>query len=334
VLTILPTVTSIPKVNKSGGRDKFGEPPGVGVTVPLPMPVWADALRQVDQDPKRRHPNNIGQGYVIPDPGMFTSTTRTEKYLINWLATRSAWLHKISMSYQGFMPIPAAKWRDWLNSSREVILSSSNVTSVVPSSSPASPDTTPTASQKRKDMAQQLFQLELANQKLPERVFWRETEISMGHIDTEPKITMEILWELYEIGFRFELLALDRTLVRFGWCRDDVALSRDQQIQEIFPGNGGYLVDGLPVKNEGLVADHWTDRAPFIQKLDVLLMPWLGWKEYKVKHVPGELSMTKREDVLALEKALARYYCQQFFDHFGRAAILPRRLHSPAEGSC
>jgi hypothetical protein len=252
-----------------------------------------------------------------------------EKYLVNWLATRSAWLHKIS-SNLGFMPIPTAKWRDWLNSSREVVMCSNHPTSEVTLSS-AAQDAPLTASQKRKNMAQQLFQLELANETVPERAFWRETEISMGNIDTLPQITMEVLWELYEIGFRFELLALDKASAAHAWMQDDEAARRDEDIQAIFPGNSGYLVDGLPDKNEGLVADHWTDRAPFLQKLDDLILPWVGWKEYKAKVVPGPLVMTKSADVLALEKALATFYCQQFFDHFGRAAILPRRLHAPVE---
>ena len=82
-----------------------------------------------------------------------------------------------------------------------------------------------------------------------DHLFWREQELSTGTLPST-NICQEILWELYELNFRFELLALHR---RAQLLVDD---SPEQQVCVLacFPGHGPLLVTDCSLANKGLAA--------------------------------------------------------------------------------
>src|SRR6201999_2305721 len=80
--------------------------------------------------------------------------------------------------------------------------------------------------------------------------------------------------------------------------------------------------------NEGLVATSWKDRAPFTAVLMEILRYW--------PHSPSMLHSLSRGELkgefesecwfLCLEDIASKFYCQTFWNYFGRAPILPRRI--------
>ena len=82
-----------------------------------------------------------------------------------------------------------------------------------------------------------------------DHVFWREQELSTGVLPSS-EICQEILWELYELNFRFELLALHR---RAQLVVDDSPEHQDC-VLACFLGHGPLLVADLSLANQGLGA--------------------------------------------------------------------------------
>src|SRR6202034_864329 len=86
-------------------------------------------------------------------------------------------------------------------------------------------------------------------------------------------IETEVLWELYEIGFRCDLVVLDRTLAPSKWTTgsDFDAIDRLSQIYSCFDGGNDFEFIFLPPKipecNVGLASDKIHDANPFIMAL-------------------------------------------------------------------
>ncbi|KAF8226803.1 hypothetical protein L208DRAFT_1300099 [Tricholoma matsutake] len=82
----------------------------------------------------------------------------------------------------------------------------------------------------------------------------------------------EILWELAELNFRFELLALD--------SQATTSMNDDQQelISACFPGCTpcSLLAADLGMANHGLADGNWENRATFLHALKRIMMGWRG----------------------------------------------------------
>ena len=61
-----------------------------------------------------------------------------------------------------------------------------------------------------------------------------------------------LLWELYELNFRYELYALDRFIVLHLWTTSDEAQTSCQTlIYSIFPGESGLVMWSEPLPHAG-----------------------------------------------------------------------------------
>ena len=154
------------------------------------------------------------------------------------------------------------------------------------------------------------------------QVAWKGTNISINA--TPPyHVFHEVLWELFEVNFRFELFALDKraSTLKLG------VPARLTRIVKCFP-DGDMIPPTIPSDNEGLVATSWKDRAPFTAVLMEILRYW--------PHSPSMLHSLSRGELkgefelecwfLCLEDIASKFYCQTFWNYFGRAPILPRRI--------
>ena len=82
----------------------------------------------------------------------------------------------------------------------------------------------------------------------------------------------------------------------------------------------------LPDRNRGLAADSIRDRLPHLIGMVLVMQSWKGIKPLAftiANRSPANISDQQAKD---LEDAVTKYYCQQFFNHFGRAAQIPHRL--------
>ena len=130
-----------------------------------------------------------------------------------------------------------------------------------------------------------------------------------------------ILWELFELGFRRELLAMDRHF-RPEWTREQEA-QREELLSRIFPSQSIYAVVSLPTTHSsGLFAHVPQRRIDALNAFREVLMRWTGCSETVARTLPlGPNACTKHiEDV---EQALAAAYVTQFFLISGRAPLVP-----------
>jgi hypothetical protein len=82
-----------------------------------------------------------------------------------------------------------------------------------------------------------------------EQFFWHEQELSTGVLPSF-ELCQEILWELYELNFRFELLALHHQ----AQLAVDNSPEHQDHMLTCFPGHGPLLVADVSLANQGLAA--------------------------------------------------------------------------------
>lgn len=165
----------------------------------------------------------------------------------------------------------------------------------------------------------------------PNEVFWNGKRVMEGLGSPIPLGTIvEILWDLHEHNFRLELTALDQCIMSEEWLDPATMVAREKLLREVFPGDGGCLLDHLPERNEGITAERWEDRHRFIVAFSNILSSWPCAQDLarmSILQAAGhsENSVT-RQDVEILENLAVSLYCQTFFDWFARAPVTPHRL--------
>ncbi|KAF9006279.1 hypothetical protein BDZ89DRAFT_930163, partial [Hymenopellis radicata] len=169
--------------------------------VPRSLPEWMRASRDIgkDFDQNARSNPKVNRGYALPDPSFIAAMTTPalrDAYIMVYLKLRHALHYRFSSPM--FEPLSPTSWRDLLG-----IESFGN-----------KPDSF--VSQRRNDVQIKLMDCMKAG-KLEgtidlskmgtATVLWRDQPLP----DPLPQnVISEIFWELFEINFRYELVALDR----------------------------------------------------------------------------------------------------------------------------
>lgn len=298
--------TSSHTATHGSGRDKF-EP----VDSPLMPPAiasWQNTLKAVNSDPSmldssRRWSPHDGK-YLFPEPGIFAGAgndARRARYFSTWEHARDICLFRVSGASSPPIPLSPQDWRNFL------------IGNLVG-----------TFKGKTNQVAQEKLRKIFANC-LDELSMDFET-FTPTNIDPPPVAEAEaqkVLWELSELNFRFELLALDKRAVKI--VSDEEAQDRQDLIAKCFPGSE--FIPKLRDATQGLASSDWKERLPILLRLRALMRDWRGNKPTPLllPDLPA-VSLYKEQDVQILEDAVARFYAQQFFCHFGRAAVIPTRL--------
>jgi hypothetical protein len=175
-------------------------------------------------------------------------------------------------------------------------------------------------------------------------VYWMDHTFQLGTSEEleailTPTFTSGVIWELYETNFRFELLFLDRTLAPSQWPSEGdhssvvKAAQRDLEVRKVFAREGdedaSYILSRIPSRDGGLASASWQERNTCFIALHHLMKSWEGCPQPLAAFMPS----SKEQSAQDLERMATQFYCQAFFDTFGRAPICPRRLpHSISEG--
>ncbi len=152
--------------------------------------------------------------------------------------------------------------------------------------------------------------------------------------------------ELSELNFRCELLALDKrahnnTLsantsnVSVPTIPSPAALTREDLLFRCFLGSSVVDVQQEHA-NQGLASPKWSDRRAYLIALYNVMLSWTGFESYALststkdfldllRNSPN-LHQLSEDSTRRLEVLVAGFYTQAFFNFFGRAAIIPRRL--------
>ncbi|KAI6004875.1 hypothetical protein EDD15DRAFT_2155275 [Pisolithus albus] len=279
--------------------------------IPPSMYAWHTALQNVVKDPKRVGPNAPRISYFFPHPALFVrgdSSERRLRYLRNWLASRAGWIARLATA--DVSPVIPRTWRAFLNTIPEQISS--------------------TFSGNELREAADLFGPELVKvqRETPSHIQFRDVTLSLadlGKIDITTK--GKILWDLYEHNFRFELVALDRVLAPNLWSSQQP--DRLDQVHQIFPGDSELTMydEPFPRKNEGLGSVEPQTKLEFVERLRALVASWPGFPSDLEQSLLPSASVTR---VWAVEKKVALFYVQSFFDCFGRPPIVPRHIPNNA----
>jgi hypothetical protein len=303
-----------PQTTQTGDRNKFS--PLESVYAPYPIPAWSAALQAVDQSPSNlveatKTMQNYGH-YVFPDPGLFTHPATAVKYLESWLRIREAWFMRVAK--ESSLALSNQSWRTYLSTDNTV---------------PGKGDTK--AARRRREVFDVLLPKTDIYPGVEMRsgstgpIVWQGKEYPSGVLPPE-NVVREVLWELYEANFIHELQSLDRRA-----CHNVESLSatelfeRQIEISQCFP-TGSFKHVSIPSGNIGLADDDFDERFGFVTSLVFIMNSWKGDKPAILAGDLLKLELTP-DAAVELEKVVAKYYCQQFFNYFGRAAQVPHRLH-------
>jgi len=233
---------------------------------------------------------------------------RRDSYFATWLKYRVVLVYRLSSDDFGAKPMPNAVWRN--------LLTQESVQEKTSSSSQISRGTK--LRELAHDFLQNCLNADGVNFKEPnsDELQWNGRVVeNLTDLERE-----EIVWELCELNFRFELLALD--------SRATTTLESNRQtlVSECFPGTSLLIAD-LGSANHGLASHSWEERALYLHALKRLMMTWRG----KVPPIiMAEKVRWTMDDIEDLEREVTKFYVVSFYNHFRRAPVVPRGLSHQA----
>ena len=157
-------------------------------------------------------------------------------------------------------------------------------------------------------------------------IVWQGKEYPPGVLPPE-NVVRDILWELYELNFIHELQSLDRRACQnLDLLNASQLFDRQVEISQCFPTSSFRHVP-IPSESIGLADNDFDERFRFVTPLVFVMNTWKGEKPAILASNLSDLQLTS-DATRELEIVVAKYYCQQFFNYFGRAAQVPHRLFS------
>ncbi|KAJ7038722.1 hypothetical protein C8F04DRAFT_1255643 [Mycena alexandri] len=262
------------------------------------IPGWEAALAAVDRSQPPAcgwDPRNL---YVLPEPALLISSeARLHTYLHHYQLIRDALMFRMADPNDHHTALTVSEWRDVLQGKvmkqgRSGTLAEKRTATIERVLGPAM----------RACGIDELDGIPVPADRVPLTTRTRSKEIT---------------WEVAEMGFRFELCALDGVAS---------GLDRIEKCMQCFPGPlvGPDLSEG----KKGFAAISSQDRLPFLLRLARLMLAW----SYRPR--PEELEGAEGYETMGwspiriagFEERVARYYTQTFYHFFGRAAVIPLRL--------
>ncbi|KAG1840750.1 hypothetical protein F4604DRAFT_1690665 [Suillus subluteus] len=314
---LAPYDATAPRQNKAvAGHDKWSD-----ISHPY-MPPMNSFFKIVLEEAKKeflpiKHPRDqMDDGYLLPDPGLFVNVLSPQslmKYLANWLA-RTCLRRRPSTSSSR----PEQNWRDLLISQHAQGPSSTQTSSKTSKSKVA------TATHFHKEIT--VLQALWAG---PTSVHWRGKDITISTLDNPPAdLARQIVYEICEQSFRYELLGLDEHLGREA-CKDKEARKeRMDLLRSIFPSKSLKVWNrDLPKENDGLNAPSFDTALPYFESFRKVLSTW----EHFPESLKQPLDATGHEhNIWKGMKECCLFYVQSYFDNTGRPPIVPHLLYSVA----
>jgi hypothetical protein len=277
-----------PYTQPSGGRktvhDKFAE---LGhILSPKPVSSWACALKaikRINETQHRKH-HKIYNYYVFPDPGLFLSTEMDQcgiHYLKNWVNSREAWLYIANspnhnpvalalqtwydLLYHGFStgerkaipPKTLARIQEMVNGFGWSVGSDGDIQ--LDDCAPAVEDDD--------------FEMDVP-------LVWNGEDLQWGDDEFATDGTVQkVLWELYELNFRSELLAMDFDLANAHYETPESSAEREDFMAKCFDGgdepNFCWFRPYLSSANHGLTDPDVAHRHPFVVNLANVMRTWV-----------------------------------------------------------
>lgn len=322
-----------PPLPSQPNRNKWAPPPSE--LMPAMCVEWRTALGSVNRGSHRqRTVSKARAGLMYPDPTYLVSVAPQNRAMViaAWLSIRPARCGQMLYPSSPLMPvIPAAVWRQFFWLYRRQPRAEGDL-----SAAPA--DTGDPAVDEELDAAtaaaKAMFGTELVAtmSKTSREVFWKGRAYDVvdgGVVGMGTKPIREILWELAELSWRYELLTLDKFAAPHMWLGPDAAASRSATILLVFPDSPSFVLTNspFPTCNFSISAPARADRLKAFTSLRRVMSDWQGCpvaiKEAMADYVP---SSPECHETRVVEAQTMLFYCQSFFEYFRRAPILPCQL--------
>ncbi len=286
--------------------------------MPSPLQCWKDAMAAVDLSAPARPQSEIW-GYWIPEPGLLLrpqTQDRLHRYVVNWLRLRPAWLYFLRLRGTRATRIPTQWWRDILYGD----------------TGKGEKDEAKRTAKRWREIEEvfgSVFQqtdLDMSPSGAPQ---WFDLTIHSLHTP----VCRQIIWEVCELGFRHELLALDRLVVSCRGTRLTEA-HREVLLGEVFPDRGVYNVHGLPTPDKDLnvIAGLWANlprqRVGSLEAFRRVLARWPCCPP-TIHTAPPFGTNLPIDTIITREAELVTFYVKTFFEYSGRAPIVPHRFPTP-----
>ncbi|KAH9929953.1 uncharacterized protein BXZ73DRAFT_90351 [Epithele typhae] len=284
------------------GRDKFVDKNHAWM--PSTLPAWDLAMQSVDRSQPSK-PSEDLWGYWVPEPSLLVGPTteeRVARYLMNWLGVRDPWLYLLALPDSPATRVGPQWWRDFLNGDTNAA-----ATTVV--------NRRTKRLEKVKDVFCHAFLMEDFQEGASGSIEWFRHPITAVDGTTGP----QILWEVFELGFRHELLALDRLLVPMHGI-PDADFIREQVLAGVFHYRDLYRLHQFPVFGVGLSHRIPSSRVRCVEALRRVVM---RWPQCPLHIVADPLIAVNARTVEEMERAVARFYCTTFFNYSSRAPLVP-----------
>lgn len=318
-------------------RDKWA--PSTSPLMPPPSPQWFQALGLVNRDStsELRVPKNRA-GLMFPDPGFiaFTEPDRRAAIIGIWLFIRLDRTAQMLHPTVAQLPIVTAHaWRLFFSMS---VLHRNDAFRLLSNPTGGGNARADIATAGAIDAARAMFGAGVmqALQQDVRQVTWRGVPIPVvkgAASNLSDTVVREILWELAELEWRYELLALDRIAAASRWREPDADIVRTDMVTQVFaPSNSFvYAPDTFPVENPWITAATRARRLPALQALRNLVVFWPGCPPVLKTRMFVSVLLPPPPtqdawDFAELEAIMLVFYCQTFFDVFGRPPVLPHRL--------
>ncbi|PPR05895.1 hypothetical protein CVT24_006643 [Panaeolus cyanescens] len=308
--------------NAGAGRDKFQSLRGP--FAPFSIPAWAEQLRNVDRTvPSAVEGVENGGFYAYPDPGLFISVQkddRRQQMIERFCRLFDVWSSR-SREVDG-MALSNQQWRDLLC----IDFRLAPEKWVVGNNKSAN---------RQRAVLEKLIPKGCSARAIGEGEGYKLTvtgeTFASGSLPPHDAVR-KLLFFLYMLNFQAELIALDR-VARLDFD-EGRALEQEGEISLLFP----YDTFIVPISNPnaGLAVHSLRDRIPYLRTFARIMSGWKGDKPqvfYLGKHQSGADSSIPLELAALLENEVAKFYCQQFFNYFRRAAQIPHFLSPPASTS-
>ncbi|KAL0569414.1 hypothetical protein V5O48_012549 [Marasmius crinis-equi] len=293
-------------------RDKFGEVESP-FTPDVPH-VWVQALGSIDKSRRPPKADVTNGGYVFPDPGMvlFSPPEKMTRVLSAWLRLRDVLIFRVTMA-------PCLASGAWSPQQWRLLLAVSD--------SHPSKSGTYMAQQRQvvKDLLGEcLTHYNLTHEPIQHSYFtWRNKRYPLKEL-ANAAIAREIVYELFELNFRSEFDALDQKL-RKPNSPTSHPTSASATVQSCFPGTATATslleIDWKQVHG-GLATLDLTQRGAYIRKMCLAMKDWPGGLR-GLELLQGSV---QESELRKTEEWATRFYCQTFYENFGRPPIIPHSL--------
>ncbi|KAH7905167.1 hypothetical protein BJ138DRAFT_1118719 [Hygrophoropsis aurantiaca] len=285
-------------------RDKWVDPNSP--LMPPPIQTWEVAMRKVDQTVARLVLPDVDAGYRFPEPALLVATERKRDYFVNWLAARPTWISRVAHDPPQKLPVPQT-WRNFLGGGESKKADSQT--------------------QRLKEATNHLFGddilgvVTLATQ--DGIVPWRDSSLHVSELENPPvRLAQQIIWELYEHSFRFELLALDRAMAPQIWAQSSA--KHEDTVLDVFPDHTLVMFSApFPSVNTGLASTSFSALLPFLEAFRSLLTAWPQFPATLTHPLAPDTDMGR---IFLVKNNVVQFYCQCFFNVFGRPPVVPHAL--------